>query len=224
MPLIYSFVARGNVVLADYTSYTGNFSTVALQVGGAAATAATALASQPRCSPQPTSRPAPGAAARWACAADVPVGPLPPLHLPPHRWPLGPAVCRRWRREGRAPMPSSHTRAMDTVSGRWGKGCMLSSRGLVEGRPGWLTPPPPPLLAAALDRLQHWIGVARCTAAASDSTAASDSKAVCTGVGYCGLHRLSSACSDPVSSPLSSPPPRLLLLCSLQLPFIQWIQ
>lgn len=32
MPLIYSFVARGNVVLADYTSYTGNFSTVALQV------------------------------------------------------------------------------------------------------------------------------------------------------------------------------------------------
>lgn len=33
MPLIYSFVARGNVVLADYTSYTGNFSTVALQVG-----------------------------------------------------------------------------------------------------------------------------------------------------------------------------------------------
>lgn len=33
MPLIYSFVARGNTVLADYTSYTGNFSTVALQVG-----------------------------------------------------------------------------------------------------------------------------------------------------------------------------------------------
>lgn len=32
MPLIYSFVARGNVVLADFTSYTGNFSTVALQV------------------------------------------------------------------------------------------------------------------------------------------------------------------------------------------------
>lgn len=31
MPLIYSFVARGNVVLADFTSYTGNFSTVALQ-------------------------------------------------------------------------------------------------------------------------------------------------------------------------------------------------
>lgn len=31
MPLIYSFVSRGNTVLADYTSYTGNFSTVALQ-------------------------------------------------------------------------------------------------------------------------------------------------------------------------------------------------
>ena len=32
MPLIYSFVARGSTVLADFTSYTGNFSTVALQV------------------------------------------------------------------------------------------------------------------------------------------------------------------------------------------------
>mmetsp|Transcript_19649 Transcript_19649/g.59428 ORF Transcript_19649/g.59428 Transcript_19649/m.59428 type:complete len:220 (+) Transcript_19649:184-843(+) len=31
MPLIYSFVARGTVVLADYTAYTGNFSTVAIQ-------------------------------------------------------------------------------------------------------------------------------------------------------------------------------------------------
>jgi vesicle-associated membrane protein 7 len=31
MPLIYSFVARGTTVLADYTSYTGNFSTVAVQ-------------------------------------------------------------------------------------------------------------------------------------------------------------------------------------------------
>lgn len=36
MPLIYSFVSRGNTVLADYTSYTGNFSTVALQVRGRA--------------------------------------------------------------------------------------------------------------------------------------------------------------------------------------------
>ena len=31
MPLIYSFVARGTTVLADYTSFTGNFSTVAIQ-------------------------------------------------------------------------------------------------------------------------------------------------------------------------------------------------
>ncbi len=31
MPLIYAFVARGTTVLADYTSYTGNFSTVAIQ-------------------------------------------------------------------------------------------------------------------------------------------------------------------------------------------------
>jgi len=31
MPLIYSFVARGTIVLADYTSYSGNFSTVAIQ-------------------------------------------------------------------------------------------------------------------------------------------------------------------------------------------------
>lgn len=34
MPLIYSFVARGTTVLADYTSFTGNFSTVALQASG----------------------------------------------------------------------------------------------------------------------------------------------------------------------------------------------
>ena len=34
MPLIYSFVARGTTVLADYTSYTGNFSVVAIQVRG----------------------------------------------------------------------------------------------------------------------------------------------------------------------------------------------
>lgn len=31
MPLIYAFVSRGTTVLADYTSYTGNFSTVAIQ-------------------------------------------------------------------------------------------------------------------------------------------------------------------------------------------------
>lgn len=32
MPLIYSFVARQTTVLADYTSFTGNFSVVAIQV------------------------------------------------------------------------------------------------------------------------------------------------------------------------------------------------
>lgn len=31
MPLIYAFVARGTTVLADYTSYSGNFATVAIQ-------------------------------------------------------------------------------------------------------------------------------------------------------------------------------------------------
>lgn len=31
MPLIYSFVARGTTVLAEYTSYSGNFSTVAIE-------------------------------------------------------------------------------------------------------------------------------------------------------------------------------------------------
>lgn len=31
MAFIYSFVARGTLVLADYTSYSGNFSTVAIQ-------------------------------------------------------------------------------------------------------------------------------------------------------------------------------------------------
>eukprot|EP00890_Picochlorum_soloecismus_P001994 jgi/Picsp_1/2796/NSC_01022-R1_r-snare vamp72-family len=31
MPLIYSFVARGTTVLADYTAYTGNFSVIAIQ-------------------------------------------------------------------------------------------------------------------------------------------------------------------------------------------------
>lgn len=31
MPLIYSFVARGTTVLADYTAHNGNFSTVAIQ-------------------------------------------------------------------------------------------------------------------------------------------------------------------------------------------------
>ena len=36
MPLIYSFVARSNTVLADYTAYTGNFSVVAIQVRGLA--------------------------------------------------------------------------------------------------------------------------------------------------------------------------------------------
>lgn len=31
MPLIYSFVARGTTVLAEYTSYSGNFNTVAIE-------------------------------------------------------------------------------------------------------------------------------------------------------------------------------------------------
>ncbi|EIE19250.1 R-SNARE protein, VAMP72-family [Coccomyxa subellipsoidea C-169] len=31
MPLIYAFVSRGTTVLADYTTYTGNFATVAIQ-------------------------------------------------------------------------------------------------------------------------------------------------------------------------------------------------
>lgn len=31
MPLIYSFVARGSTVLAEYTTYSGNFKTVALE-------------------------------------------------------------------------------------------------------------------------------------------------------------------------------------------------
>lgn len=31
MPLIYAFVARQTTVLADYTSFTGNFATIAIQ-------------------------------------------------------------------------------------------------------------------------------------------------------------------------------------------------
>lgn len=31
MPLIYSFVARGTTILAEYTTYTGNFTTVATE-------------------------------------------------------------------------------------------------------------------------------------------------------------------------------------------------
>lgn len=31
MPLIYSFVARGTCVLAEYTPYSGNFNTVAIE-------------------------------------------------------------------------------------------------------------------------------------------------------------------------------------------------
>ena len=31
MPLIYAFVARGTTVLADYTSYSGNFAAIAVQ-------------------------------------------------------------------------------------------------------------------------------------------------------------------------------------------------
>ena len=31
MPLIYSFVARGTTVLADFSTFTGNFSVVAIQ-------------------------------------------------------------------------------------------------------------------------------------------------------------------------------------------------
>lgn len=32
MPLIYAFVARRTTVLAEYTGYSGNFSTIATQV------------------------------------------------------------------------------------------------------------------------------------------------------------------------------------------------
>ena len=32
MPLIYAFVAREHTVLAEYTSYSGNFATIAAQV------------------------------------------------------------------------------------------------------------------------------------------------------------------------------------------------
>lgn len=40
MPLIYAFVARRTTVLAEYTSYSGNFSTIAIQVRGRDATRA----------------------------------------------------------------------------------------------------------------------------------------------------------------------------------------
>lgn len=127
MPLIYSFVSRGNTVLADYTSYTGNFSTVALQVRGRAPRAgrpinagAALLRQRGRpagpCTPRQRLRgvispwPArqPPAPRRWAGAAAAATRCSTPhcLRLP----------CRRWRRGHRAPTPSSHTRAMATVS------------------------------------------------------------------------------------------------------------
>lgn len=40
MPLIYAFVARRTTVLAEYTNYSGNFSTIATQVRPRAVTRA----------------------------------------------------------------------------------------------------------------------------------------------------------------------------------------
>jgi hypothetical protein len=39
MPLIYAFVARRTTVLAEFTNYSGNFSTIAIQVRTRANTA-----------------------------------------------------------------------------------------------------------------------------------------------------------------------------------------
>ena len=64
MPLIYSFVARGSTVLADYTSYTGNFSTVALQVRECVNTARVSPALPVRTRVKPPA--APPAPACWA--------------------------------------------------------------------------------------------------------------------------------------------------------------
>lgn len=97
MPLIYSFVARGNTVLADYTSFTGNFSVVAIQVGRG------------------------GVELRhgrrfWSGRASLGLRterPLALCHLVmhvPHR------LCRRWRRAHRETTPSSRTLATGTVS------------------------------------------------------------------------------------------------------------
>ena len=36
MPLIYAFVARRTTVLAEFTNYSGNFSTIAIQVSARA--------------------------------------------------------------------------------------------------------------------------------------------------------------------------------------------
>jgi hypothetical protein len=143
MPLIYSFVARGNVVLADYTSYTGNFSTVALQVSQRhkrvpeADQFARCLHSQHsrmpgahslRRSVRPGSPPITSAMRRRSTDHQ-----LPPL--------LRPTVCRRWRREGRAPTPNSHTPVMDTVSGSLSRCC---------------SPPPcPPVLSGQLTAGHH---------------------------------------------------------------------
>ena len=102
MPLIYSFVSRGNTVLADFTSYTGNFSTVALQVGRAGPWRAVGCltgAGRPR---GPAQRAAAAAAAALTgppCAAALRVA----------------LVCRRLRKAHRGPTPSSHTPAMATV-------------------------------------------------------------------------------------------------------------
>ena len=93
MPLIYSFVARGTTVLADYTSYTGNFSVVAIQVRGS----------------HPRGRRGGDRRARTRTRSDQ------PLIRPRHGLRT---ACRPWKRAAREPTPSSPTRATDTVSAR----------------------------------------------------------------------------------------------------------
>ena len=51
MVLIYAFVARKQTVLAEYTSYSGNFSTVATQVRGREASSSSSLAIASRRAP-----------------------------------------------------------------------------------------------------------------------------------------------------------------------------
>lgn len=118
--LIYSFVARGNVVLADYTTFTGNFSTVALQVCNRG-DRFSASASGDRGAPRAGREAAKVAGAirgelrsRRRSGRNLTAAAAARKHLPP---PARLAKCRPWRRERRAPTPSSRTHAMDTVSG-----------------------------------------------------------------------------------------------------------
>lgn len=142
MPLIYSFVARGSTVLADYTSYTGNFSTVALQVRECFKTArvSPALPVRTRVKP-PAAPPAPACWARGPVHTLGRVGRVAGWLLRGRRAsdrgsqhlfatqaatrPTRPACCappapcsfrRHWRRGHRGPMQSSRIHATDTVS------------------------------------------------------------------------------------------------------------